>query len=457
MTDQLFGGALLVGLLAAFWGKVKLLLSKLASLMIVSAHVRDETMFAVRLYLRQNFKASRFGTRSFFSMNLFIRPHHEYGVVGVEDLGQDPIIFWQGFRFLTLAFVPGDNNKNGTFASARLSFLRGTFDLDAFLFAALENLNRIRRDGSVNVKRFEIVKKCGRGAVRFRGKNDDNPATISEGKPASAAENIFVGWKPGDIGSPMTRGDLWEVLAFPRHVKDCIVEMERWLKSKAWYLDKQISWRRGWLLTGKPGTGKTSLIRAMGQKLDMPIISFDLSTYANDEFSRDWHNLYSHAPCIAVIEDIDGVFEKRRNILGEESGGLTFDCLLNCMSGVEVADGVFTVITTNRPETLDEALGQIADGDRCSRPGRIDRIIELPPLDDDCRRQVARRILSDVPDLIEETVLAGQGDTGAQFQERCCKLALERFWGGKEAARNGTAAHEPNRARTRTYYDSAVR
>jgi len=42
----------------------------------------------------------------------------------------------------------------------------------------------------------------------------------------------------------------------------------------------------------------------------------------------------------------------------------------------------------------------------------------------------AKRILSDVPELIEQTVFDGDGETGAQFESRCAKLALERKWGG---------------------------
>lgn len=80
---------------------------------------------------------------------------------------------------------------------------------------------------------------------------------------------------------------------------------------------------------------------------------------------------------IALIEDIDGVFHGRQNVLRGESGQgsrLTFDCVLNCLSGVQTADGVFTVITTNHLELVDPALGRpMASGD-ASRPGRLDHL-----------------------------------------------------------------------------------
>ena len=58
-------------------------------------------------------------------------------------------------------------------------------------------------------------------------------------------------------------------------------------------------------------------------------------------------------------------------------------------------------------------------------PGRIDRVLELTPLDDRGRGKIAQRILAEWPDLWDELVAEGQGDTGAQFQERCARRAIE--------------------------------
>jgi SpoVK/Ycf46/Vps4 family AAA+-type ATPase len=137
-------------------------------------------------------------------------------------------------------------------------------------------------------------------------------------------------------------------------------------------------------------------------------------------------------PCIALIEDIDGVFHGRKNISGgnaemsaflrnaemmgrdgqdgqggdgedtisqpkEASGedgegrqqrqmrrpqipmnsGLTFDCLLNVLDGVERLEGVFVIITTNDITKVDPAIGQPTGDNGSTRPGRIDRVIEL--------------------------------------------------------------------------------
>jgi len=185
-----------------------------------------------------------------------------------------------------------------------------------------------------------------------------------------------------------------------------------------------IPWRRGWLLHGAPGTGKTSLVRAIGEDFDLPIFVFHLATLYNNELQAAWQKMLGNAPCIALIEDIDAVFEGRENRAG---GHLTFDCLLNCLDGVERADGVLLIVTTNHLEKLDPALG-VPESHVSSRPGRLDQILELRDLDEDGRRKLCRRILEEWPETWEETVHSGLGETGAQFQERCTQLALRRYW-----------------------------
>ena len=80
---------------------------------------------------------------------------------------------------------------------------------------------------------------------------------------------------------------------------------------------------------------------------------------------------------------------------------LTFDCLLNCLDGVERADGVFTIISTNDIGKVDPALGQprkLPDGGLefiSTRPGRIDKAVELTYMELADKKRMAKRILGD--------------------------------------------------------------
>jgi SpoVK/Ycf46/Vps4 family AAA+-type ATPase len=219
-------------------------------------------------------------------------------------------------------------------------------------------------------------------------------------------------------------------------VLEAVEEIKHWLKSAEWFRDRQIPWTRGWLLYGPPGTGKSSFIRAVGEDCDLPIYVFDLPSMSNEEFLRNWDEMRSNVPCIAAFEDLDAIFRGRDNIVQEQGGGLTFDCFLNAISGIEGAEGVLKIMTTNHVDVLDPALGvpqPNAKGTSIStRPGRVDRAIELSLMDREGRWKIAARILSDCPEYIEQLVDDGDGDSGAQFTDRCIRVALDDFWRKKE-------------------------
>jgi SpoVK/Ycf46/Vps4 family AAA+-type ATPase len=174
-------------------------------------------------------------------------------------------------------------------------------------------------------------------------------------------------------------------------------------------------------------------------------------------------------PCIALIEDIDNVFHGRENVARKNAGfammmpqprrddddgdggrgrgmlapPLTFDCLLNCLDGVERSDGIFTIVTTNDITKIDPALGQprqLPDGAVefiSTRPGRIDKAVELGFMEPGDKKKMAKRILG----AYEQDYLAmlefidrypELQETPAQFQERCAQVALQCFWREQE-------------------------
>ena len=128
---------------------------------------------------------------------------------------------------------------------------------------------------------------------------------------------------------------------------------------------------------------------------------------------------------------------------------LSFDVLLNCLDGVERCEGLFTIITTNHVEQIDPALGQpvtLPDGTSdfiSTRPGRIDKAIELTYLRPEVKERMARHILRRFPDLLDEFLVTLQTEdrreTPAQFQERCGQIALKEYWQEKQAARETPA------------------
>jgi ATP-dependent 26S proteasome regulatory subunit len=238
-----------------------------------------------------------------------------------------------------------------------------------------------------------------------------------------------VGWGVNEIGERVPLTAPLGRLALTEDVQDAVSAIERWFKSKDWYAERQIPWRFGLGLHGVPGTGKSSLVKALAQHLRIPIYLLDISTMDNEEFHNAYQTALANTPAVVLIEDIDAVFKGRENIAAEKGKGLTFDCLLNVISGVESSDGLLLVITTNHIEDVDDALGVPKGDSLSSRPGRIDRMVEMPLLNLDGRRRLATRILAGChPSWVDYMVSDGGFETGAQFEDRCATLALNLFW-----------------------------
>jgi len=145
---------------------------------------------------------------------------------------------------------------------------------------------------------------------------------------------------------------------------------------RQWYTDRGIPYRRGYMLEGPPGTGKTTMIFALASHFHMPVYIINPSAIENDNVLQKALN--SAGRGFVVIEDIDSlsVTEEREtkespDIIskGEASkSGITLSGLLNAIDGIGAKEGRLLFITTNRPAILDAAL---------IRPGRIDHRAHL--------------------------------------------------------------------------------
>jgi hypothetical protein len=167
--------------------------------------------------------------------------------------------------------------------------------------------------------------------------------------------------------------------------------------------------KRGILLFGPPGTGKTHTVRYLMSRL--PEVTVVVLTGLSLGYIREACALARLVqPTLVVVEDVDLIAESRSLRHGGDNP-LLFQ-ILNEMDGVAGDSDVAFVLTTNRADLIEPALAQ--------RPGRIDLAVEVPLPDASARRRLLRLYgprLELSEDEVEAVVAETEGMTGSFFAE----------------------------------------
>ena len=187
-----------------------------------------------------------------------------------------------------------------------------------------------------------------------------------------------------------------------------------------------IELKRGILLHGSPGTGKTSIslyLAGLLPHFTVCFVSGDRLLYPREicQMARYLQ------PAMIVFEDIDLIAQQRdanglATVLGE---------LMNQIDGCEPTDQVLFVMNTNSLERLESAVR--------NRPGRVDQIVEVPLPDRDARRQLLQAFGRNVrlPTDLDRVVDATRDASPAMLKEivkRAVVMAVDRAGGEGEVA-----------------------
>ena len=184
---------------------------------------------------------------------------------------------------------------------------------------------------------------------------------------------------------------------------------------------------KGILLVGPPGCGKTLLAKAVANHTDATFIRMVGSELAQKyigEGGRMVRELFSlakeKAPSIIFIDEIDAIGAKRLDgsTSGDREVQRTLMQLLAELDGFDALQNVKIIAATNRPDILDEAL---------LRPGRFDRVIEIPIPDEKGRKSILKLNIDsmstkriNLSKIIDKT----EGFSGAELKATCVEAGM---------------------------------
>jgi transitional endoplasmic reticulum ATPase len=212
----------------------------------------------------------------------------------------------------------------------------------------------------------------------------------------------------------------WEDIGGLQHVKEELTEAIEWpLKHANLFAEADVQPPKGILLYGPPGTGKTMIAKAVAATSEANFISIkgpELISKWVGESEKGVREVFRKArqaaPCVIFFDELDAVAPRRGG--GSEGDAHVTERVISQMltelDGLEDLKGVVVIGATNRPDIIDEAL---------LRPGRFDRLLEVPPPDKDARKHIfqihtkKKPLESDVnlDNLVEMT----EGMTGADI------------------------------------------
>ena len=213
--------------------------------------------------------------------------------------------------------------------------------------------------------------------------------------------------KKEKITSLVTRDEVFLEESLKREIYRSIDEF--FSKSGNFFKTYKIPYKRGILLYGKPGNGKTTLVKSVANSISAPVAYWQITEFTSSySINEVFSNVAKMAPMALVIEDIDSMPEEVRSVF------------LNTLDGATSKEGIFLIGTTNYPEKIDPAL--------INRAGRFDRAYEIKLPTEELRQQYLLKkeitqfiSMGDLQKISVET----KGFSFAQLNELYTSIALQ--------------------------------
>ncbi|WP_221761647.1 AAA family ATPase [Edaphobacter aggregans] len=216
----------------------------------------------------------------------------------------------------------------------------------------------------------------------------------------------------------------WDQLVLEPNITSLLKDdFGSFFERELWFRKMQLPFRRGYLLHGPPGNGKSSAIRAMLTSAGLTAYTLRLfdSRTEDSDIARVFERAVNHAPAMILLEDIDRAFPRT----GESRSKVSLQQLLNCLDGVATGEGIVTVATANEPTILDPAI--------LRRPGRFDRVVHFPNPSSALRREYLCRMHDTFAAAnLDSVVSDSEGFSFAQLREAYIMAGQLAFEGNRE-------------------------
>lgn len=152
----------------------------------------------------------------------------------------------------------------------------------------------------------------------------------------------------------------WDDLFLEKNIKDDLkLTIEGFLKSSEFYKTNNIPWKRGVILHGPPGCGKSSIIKSVINEYPFKAITV-ASGATNEDMMDAFDEAEKHSPSLLFLEDLDSLL----------NSGVDLSEFLNLMDGISSKNGILIIATANDLKALKSSI--------TDRPSRFDRKILIP-------------------------------------------------------------------------------